>query len=51
MEKNQEYITLEVSIRLNVKDYRAILGVKRTWIIAIVVGTVQAAFWLYHQYY
>lgn len=46
MEQNQNnYITLEMNLKLSCKDYRLVLGVKRTWIIAIVVGMIQLATW------
>lgn len=41
MDQNSNYITLEMNIRLQMKDYRIILGLKKTWIIAIVVGGIQ----------
>lgn len=44
--QNQNYITLEIVMRFSMKDYRIILGLKRTWILAIVVGLTQLAVWL-----
>lgn len=46
MDQNSNYITLEMSIRLQMKDYRFVLGLKKTWIIAIVIGTIQIIAWL-----
>lgn len=47
MEKNQnDYITLEMNFKLQMRDYRLILGIKRTWILALVVGGVQLLVWL-----
>lgn len=41
MEQNSNYITLEMNIKLQIKDYRLILGLKKTWIVAITVGVLQ----------
>lgn len=46
MEQNQNYITLELNLKLQMKDYRIVLGLKRTWILAIVVGTIQLLVWI-----
>jgi predicted phage-related endonuclease len=45
MDQNSNYITIEASIRLQMKDYRLVLGMKRTWIIALVVGGIQLIVW------
>jgi len=46
MEQNQNnYITLEMNLKFQMKDYRLVLGFKRAWIIAIVVGVIQLATW------
>lgn len=42
---DQNYITIEMNFRLQMKDYRLVLGMKRMWIIAVVVGLVQIAAW------
>ena len=47
MEQNQNnYITLEMSLKLQMKDYRIVLGIKRAWIVAAVVGLTQLAAWI-----
>ena len=47
MVQNQNnYITLEMNLKLQMKDYRLVLGFKRAWILAIVIGTIQLATWL-----
>ncbi|MBX2987791.1 MAG: hypothetical protein KF802_07820 [Bdellovibrionaceae bacterium] len=46
MEQDFNYITLEVNLRLQMKDYRLVLGMKRAWIVAIVVGGIQLITWL-----
>lgn len=47
MEQNQNnYITLEMNLKFQMKDYRLALGVKRAWTIAIVVGVIQLTTWL-----
>ncbi len=46
MDQNSNYITIEMNLRLSCKDYRIVLGVKRTWIIALVVGTIQLIAWV-----
>lgn len=43
--KNENYITLELNMKLQMRDYRIVLGLKRTWILAVVVGIVQLAIW------
>lgn len=46
MEQNQNnYITLEMNLKLQMKDYRIVLGIKRAWIVAIFVGLTQLATW------
>ena len=45
MDQNSNYITVECSFKLSMKDYRLVLGVKRTWVIAIVVGVIQLVAW------
>jgi uncharacterized membrane protein len=47
MDQNSNYITIEMNIRLQMKDYRLVLGMKRTWIIAAVVGVVQLVAWAF----
>ena len=41
MDQNSNYITIEMNLRLQMKDYRLVLGMKRTWIVALVVGAIQ----------
>lgn len=43
--KNENYITLELNMKLQMRDYRIVLGLKRTWILAIVVGAIQLVTW------
>jgi uncharacterized membrane protein len=45
MDQNSNYITVEMTFRLQMRDYRLVLGMKRTWIIALVVGAIQLAVW------
>jgi uncharacterized membrane protein len=45
MDQNSNYITIEMTFRLQMKDYRFVLGMKRTWIIALVVGAIQLIAW------
>lgn len=45
MDQNSNYITIEMNLRLQMKDYRLVLGMKRIWIIAIVVGIIQMVAW------
>lgn len=44
--QNESYITLELNMKLQMRDYRIVLGLKRTWILAMVVGLVQIVMWL-----
>ncbi len=47
MEQNQNnYITFEMNLKFQMKDYRLVLGIKRAWIIAIVVGVIELVTWL-----
>lgn len=48
MEQNQNdnYITFELNMKLQMRDYRIVLGLKRTWILAIVVGVIQLVVWV-----
>ncbi len=46
MDQNSNYITIEMNLRLQMKDYRLVLGMKRTWIIALVVGAIQLIAWV-----
>lgn len=43
MDQNSNYITIEIKIQM--KDYRLVLGLKKTWIVAIVVGAIQIIAW------
>lgn len=45
MDQNSNYITIEMNLRVSMKDYRIVLGLKRTWIIAAVVGGIQILAW------
>lgn len=45
MDQNSNYITIEFNLRVSVKNYRVVLGMKRSWIIAIVVGVIQLIAW------
>jgi hypothetical protein len=45
MEKNSNYITVEVVCKISMQDYRIVLGIKRMWIVAIVVGVIQLVAW------
>ncbi|MBX3041641.1 MAG: hypothetical protein KF789_13125 [Bdellovibrionaceae bacterium] len=48
MEKNNSdsYLTAEIHMRFQVRDYRLVLGIKRTWTLALIVGGVQLLVWL-----
>ena len=47
MEQNQNnYITLEMNLKLQMKDYRIVLGIKRACIVALAVFAIQLATWL-----
>lgn len=46
MDQNSNYITIEMNLRLQMKDYRIVLGMKRTWILAVAVGVIQLLVWL-----
>ncbi|MBL7671545.1 MAG: hypothetical protein JNM39_13755 [Bdellovibrionaceae bacterium] len=47
MEQNQtNYITLEMNLKLQMKDYRMVFGLKRAWVMAIVVGLIQLTTWM-----
>lgn len=43
--KNENYITLELNMKLQMRDYRLVLGLKRAWIVAVVVGATQLLVW------
>lgn len=43
--KNENYITLEFKMKLQMRDYRLVLGLKRAWIVAIIVAVGQLATW------
>lgn len=46
MDQNQNnFITLEFNLKLQMKDYRLVMGIKRAWIIAVLVGVVQLLAW------
>ncbi len=51
MDQNSNYITIEMNLRLQMKDYRLVLGMKRTWIIALVVGAIQVFAWVMKSYH
>lgn len=45
---DSEMLTLEVSVRLSAKDWKAKLGVRKAWIVALAVALLRLAihFWL-----
>ncbi|MGE0526843.1 MAG: hypothetical protein AB7P49_07260 [Bdellovibrionales bacterium] len=45
---DSEMLTLEFSVRLSVKDWKAKLGVRRAWVITLAVALLRLAihFWL-----
>lgn len=45
MTQNSDYITVEMNFKLQMADYRLVLGLKRTWILALIVGTIQLIAW------
>ena len=45
MEQNSNYITFEMNFKFQMKDYRILLGLKNTWIIAAVVAAIQIIAW------
>ena len=47
MDQNSNYITIEMNLRLQMKDYRIVLGMKRTWILAAIVGGIQLLVWAF----
>jgi hypothetical protein len=47
MDQNSNYITIECNLRVSMRDYRLVLGMKRTWIIALVVGFIQLIVWAF----
>ena len=47
MDQNSNYITIEFNLRVSVKNYRVVLGMKRSWIVAIVVGVIQLIVWAF----
>lgn len=46
MDQNSNYITIEMNLRISMKDYRIVLGLKRTWLLAGIVGGIQLVAWL-----
>ena len=46
MEQNSNYITVELVCKIQCQDYRVALGVKRIWIISLVVGAIQIGVWI-----
>jgi uncharacterized membrane protein len=46
MERNENnYITFEMNLKLQMKDYRIVLGIKRTWIVALGLFAIQLVTW------
>ncbi|MBX3034503.1 MAG: hypothetical protein KF865_11315 [Bdellovibrionaceae bacterium] len=46
MEQNKnDYITLEFQMKFAMRDYRLVMGIKRTWILAAIVGVIQLLTW------
>lgn len=45
MDQNSNYITIEINTKISCKDYRFVLGVKRVWIIAIIVAVIKILVW------
>lgn len=48
MEQNKnDYMTLELNLKFQMKDYRIALGIKRAWVIAVILGLVRLAVWYF----
>lgn len=46
MNQDQNYITLEMNLKLQMKDYRIVLGVRKFWITTLLVVLLKLAIWL-----
>ncbi len=46
MEQNQNLITLELNLKVQMKDYRIVLALKRAWITALIVVISQFITWI-----
>lgn len=44
--EQQNYITVEMTFKLQMKDYRIVLGVKRLWIMIGIVSLLKIITWL-----
>ena len=45
MDQNPNFLTIEFNFRFQCKDHRLVLGMKRTWILSLIVGTIQLIVW------
>ncbi len=45
MVQNSIYITININVRLQLA-HRLVLGMKRSWLIAIVAGVIQLVAWI-----
>lgn len=45
MEQNSNYITVEVNFKLSMKDYRLVLGLKKTWVLMLIVCIARFIEW------
>lgn len=45
MDQNSNFITIEMNMKIQMKDYRIILGLKKSWIVAVIVAAIQLIAW------
>lgn len=46
MNQDQNYITIEMNLKVQMKDYRLVLGAKKVWIVIAVTVLSKLALWL-----
>lgn len=51
MEQDSNYITIEAGLKISMKDYRIVLGLKKTWILAAIIGGIQLLAWLIRNHH
>ncbi|MBC7457353.1 MAG: hypothetical protein H7235_03685 [Bdellovibrionaceae bacterium] len=51
MEQNTNYLTFELNVKFQMKDYRLIMGLKKAWIMAVIVGAIKITAWIIKYYF
>lgn len=49
MDQNSKNVTTKITIRLQGKALKLAFGLKQTWNLALIIGLIQLALWLFRE--